>query len=276
MSNTYCAAIPQHTSSSLDLKTILKDGEILAEALGKILEDNLKSYEKYAEIAGNNKADILVYPEFGLLPSNFSLIPDKKHIYPICDTIPVDLNNITPEHKILYPASTWAKNNCLYIVINLSTLHGDDIYVTDVVFDRTGKIIAVYDKFNIFYKKKFSPPENYEVVTFETDFDVEFGLIICKDIIGKQPLSSLKEKGIKHYPYCAAEDWFGPVIAWGWSLMSQVTVLSGNLGDYVSIFQNGREKKKGIWEKVYIGDVEKSHNSTFRIDKSFPAFPFIG
>jgi hypothetical protein len=42
MSNTYCAAIPQHTSSSLDLKAILEDGEILAEALGKILEDTLK------------------------------------------------------------------------------------------------------------------------------------------------------------------------------------------------------------------------------------------
>jgi hypothetical protein len=276
MSNTYCTAIPQHTSSSLDLKAILKDGEISEEALGKILEGNLKLYEVYAETAGNNNADILVYPEFGLLPFNFPLILDKKHIYPICDTIPVDPNHITPEHKILYPASTWAKNNGLYIVINLSTLHGDDIYVTDVVFDRTGKIIAVYDKFHIFFKNLFSPPENYEVVTFETDFDVEFGLIICKDILGKQPLSSLKEKGIKHCPYCAAEDCFGPLIAWGWSLISQVTVLSGNLGDYVSIFQNGVEKKKGIWEKVYIGDVEKSPKSTFRADKSFPAFPFIG
>jgi len=276
MSNTYCAAIPQHTSSSLDLKTILEDGEILEKALEKILEDNLESYEEYAKTAGNNNADILVYPEFGLLPSCFSLIRDKKHFYPICDTVPIDLNNITQEHKILYPASTWAKNNGLYIVINLSTLHGDDIYVTDVVFNRAGKIIAVYDKFNIFYKNLFSPPENYEVVTFETDFDVEFGLIICKDIIGKQPLPSLKEKGIKHYPYCAAEKWLGPIAAWGWSLISQVTVLSGNLGDHVSIFQNGIEKKKGIWEKVYIGDVEKSPKSTFRIDKSFPAFPFIG
>lgn len=270
MNDTYRAALPIHESK-------------------QDLEQNLKKYEEYARTAGNPKpdkvlTDILVYPEFGLLPFDFSNM-DKKQLYPFCDTIPPDPLpcTIPPGHPILYPASHWASTNQLYIVIDLLTRHGEDIHVTDAVFNRDGKMIAHYDKFNIWTPQLFSPPSELKVTHFETDFSVKFGLIICADILIPGLHEKFKEMGIKHFPYCAAQNFLGAPIAWAWSAFCQVTVLAANLAtptskflkDSVGIFQNGKVvESPGVIENVFFGDVEKNPGIpfAFELDKAFPEF----
>uniref|UniRef100_A0A336MY47 CSON006165 protein n=1 Tax=Culicoides sonorensis TaxID=179676 RepID=A0A336MY47_CULSO len=70
-------------------------------------------------------------------------------------------------------------------------------YNTNVVFDRNGAIISKYRKFNLYGEKEVIHPLYPEAVTFETDFGVTFGHIICFDILFSEPTMDLVlKKGI--------------------------------------------------------------------------------
>ena len=64
-------------------------------------------------------------------------------------------------------------------------------YNTDVVFDKVGRIVARYDKRNLFRTEVdiFDTPE-LEIVSFETDSD-SFGIITCFDAIYEHPFIDL-------------------------------------------------------------------------------------
>ena len=64
---------------------------------------------------------------------------------------------------------------------------------TALAFDRKGRIIAKYNKFNLYgaETKVLNTPKSPEPVQFETDFGATIGLLICFDINFKQPLQNL-------------------------------------------------------------------------------------
>lgn len=155
--------------------------------------------------------DIVVFPEMtlnGILtavelpPSNF----DKAY----CDESTIPLGNLVKS------ISCAAKNGDRYIVVNIVTKtkcpdaemiadedprnctdsrDGFFYFNTNVVFDRRGVVISKYRKFNLFGEavdKPFKPA----LVTFKTDFGVEFGHFICFDLAFRYPALELVRRGI--------------------------------------------------------------------------------
>ena len=47
-------------------------------------------------------------------------------------------------------------------------------------------------------------PEIPEIISFRTDFDVEFGMMICFDILFEQPALPLLKKGVRHFVFPTA------------------------------------------------------------------------
>jgi predicted amidohydrolase len=120
-----------------------------------------------------------------------------------------------------------ARNNEIYVVLNIAEKEActepcpDDkvFYNSNVVFDRTGKIIARYlvllhnnyyckiylailyvnylitfyryRKTHLYEEPRFNVTAVPEVVTFDTDFGVKFGTFICFDILFSEPALNL-------------------------------------------------------------------------------------
>ncbi|EAT32634.1 AAEL015161-PA [Aedes aegypti] len=92
-----------------------------------------------------------------------------------------------------------------YLVINLSEIfdckscapHGYVWYNTNVVFDRNGAVIARYRKFNLLGEHGTERTYVPEIVTFETDFGVTFGLFTRSDVLFARPALELVKRDVK-------------------------------------------------------------------------------
>lgn len=81
------------------------------------------------------------------------------------------------------------------------------IYNTNVAFDRQGRVIARYRKYNLFGEKGTNHTDVPEPSTFTTDFGVTFGQFICFDILFQTPTLNLtRDLGITDILYSA--HWF--------------------------------------------------------------------
>lgn len=61
------------------------------------------------------------------------------------------------------------------------------LYNTNVVFDRQGRVIARYRKYNLFNEPGTNVTDKPEISVFETDFGVTFGQFICFDMLQEKP-----------------------------------------------------------------------------------------
>lgn len=57
-----------------------------------------------------------------------------------------------------------------------------------------GLLVARYHKHNLYYEESFNTPPQPEIITFETPFAGRFGLIICYDILFRDPTIALVEE----------------------------------------------------------------------------------
>ncbi|XP_058803521.1 vanin-like protein 1 [Phymastichus coffea] len=173
------------------------------ENLGEL---NAKNYLKILATAITYNVDIIVFPESSLSISTAknetvrrsqgaSYIPD-----PADKISPCDDKSESYEYS-LKAISCAAKEYQIYVLINhrekVNCTFGQGcptdgflIYNTNVAFDRKGKVIARYRKYNLFgeYEKNIS-----EAIptTFDTDFGVTFGTFICFDILFQKPTLNL-------------------------------------------------------------------------------------
>ena len=99
--------------------------------------------------------------------------------------------------------SCLAKNNTMYVVANFGDFQpcnktsSPDCpvdrhyqYNTDLVYDKTGKLVARYHKENLFYEFQFDKPNATEFVYFDTTFG-RFGVFTCFDIMFHDPAIAL-------------------------------------------------------------------------------------
>ena len=97
----------------------------------------------------------------------------------------------------LYELSCLAAEHNVYLAVNVgrNVVRDGEMkqFNTDVVFDRSGHITAVYDKRNLFMteKKIFNTPQ-LEIVTFQTEFG-KFGVMTCFDALYDHPFLDLVE-----------------------------------------------------------------------------------
>ncbi|KAJ8925418.1 hypothetical protein NQ315_009250 [Exocentrus adspersus] len=155
------------------------------------IEKNLEEYIHYIESARNNGVQIIVFPEYGLTgivtePADYAIdVPNVKSGTTFTDYRLQKLSNAAREHS-------------MYIVVNLlekaSSENNDAIYYnTNIVFDRTGEIIAKYRKINLYTEPNLTAGN--ETVTFTTDFGVTFGLLTSADILFYHPSKTIYSTG---------------------------------------------------------------------------------
>ncbi|KAA0203200.1 vanin-like protein [Hyalella azteca] len=172
----------------------------------QIFKRNIRSIEFYAAQAKILGADIVLCPEYGLEgldhhsrnQSVFSAL-SLAVPSPLESVAPCDVNSsvFDPLHEL----SCTARHQQLYLVVDLAekSCKNDTIaaecapdqlvyYNTQVVFDRTGVVVARYRKRHLFLEPKFSPsPDSMDAALFTSDFGVTFSLQICFDILFEDP-----------------------------------------------------------------------------------------
>uniref|UniRef100_A0A1A9WT10 CN hydrolase domain-containing protein n=1 Tax=Glossina brevipalpis TaxID=37001 RepID=A0A1A9WT10_9MUSC len=181
--------------------------EFRPEVAGTIdaLSNHLQAYK---EIIGSPEAedvDIIVFPE-GTLNNDFQLsyVPSKKDNIVPC--LLSEEENIYAD--FLIELSCAARTFKKYLVINLMekeicwinshdprqcSRNGLNIFNTNVVFDRDGRVISRYRKTHVYVKNRNTTYEQ-EYGVFETDFGVRFGHFICFDILFYTPAEELVER----------------------------------------------------------------------------------
>lgn len=171
-------------------------------------ELHLDAYEELIRSDEAKAVDILVFPEFTL-----NTISDPVYV-------PNPSRNLIPCHEDA-PRDLLSHLSCLaaevgkYIVINLSEIfdcesiptedprpcgpHGFHRYNTNLVFGRNGAVIARYRKFNLASENGTNRTYVPEIVTFETDFGVTFGLFTRSDVLFARPALELVKRDVKDF-----------------------------------------------------------------------------
>lgn len=174
---------------------------------------NLGVFQDVAKIAAQSGANILVFPEDGIIYGTANYIRAGLTEIPDPELLNQDSNNpcLQPElfgSEILRNLSCIARENNLYVVANFGTKQHcepksqvlnqvcpDIGYLalnTDVVLDQKGAYIKRYRKFNMFIEV-FDKAPSLELTYFDTPFG-RFGLFTCFDIMFERPAIELVEK----------------------------------------------------------------------------------
>lgn len=158
---------------------------------------------------------------------------------------PADDNTAHPALKMLSQA---ARNNSIYVAFNIheeySSRNKTFFYNTNVVFDRTGRVVARYRKYNLFSEVRFlNITENPEHMFFDSDFGVRFGTFTCFDILFREPTLKLKNYNVTDYIFPTW--WFSELPHLtaiqeqaGWSYATDSTLLAAG-GNDVSVGSTG-------------------------------------
>lgn len=180
----------------------------------KKLDMNTKRVVDIIQSDETADVDILVFPEAILNTERTGIyFSNSFDGHSLCEDPEV--------HSALRNISCAVRETGKYVVINLyidSNCTEDAIKFADhrpcsdpekltnlnnmaLVFDRHGAVIAKYRKYNLFSEKPVRRPLVPDVVTFQTDFNVTFGVFICFDLFFQEPPMTLVDAGIKHFVY---------------------------------------------------------------------------
>ncbi|XP_055594724.1 vanin-like protein 2 [Uranotaenia lowii] len=193
-----------HDDSSYLVGVIEFRPELLNMDIRQRTELHLEAYEQLIRSEEAQNLDIIVFPELTL-----NTLSDPVYVPEPPDAI-IPCRPDSPE--LLSRVSCLAAETGKYIVINLSEIfncdstpeddprpcgpHGFHRYNTDVVFDRNGAVIARYRKFNLFREPGTNTTHLPEIVTFETDFGVTFGIFTCFDLLFARPALELVKRDV--------------------------------------------------------------------------------
>lgn len=166
------------------------------------LADNLAAYMEILRSPEAKNLDIIVFPESTLNNDiEMTFVPDAAiNQTVLCNS---DDNDI---HEFLKHISCAARTANAYVVINIKekevctltsgstcAVNGLNIYNTNVVFDRAGRIISRYRKVHLFHEQ-INTTKVPEIAIFNTDFGVRFGQFICFDILFYTPAQEMVAK----------------------------------------------------------------------------------
>ncbi|KAM9963514.1 hypothetical protein ACTFIW_006745 [Dictyostelium discoideum] len=230
---------------------------------------NVKQYNSYAQIAKSQGAQIIVFPEYGLLGGAFAT---RDQVLPYLEVIPdphqssqpiIPCNNEDFDNKtILQSLSCIAIQNSIVLVADMgdvqycdnSTSINDDNnncptdgrfqYNTQVAFSEKGELLAKYHKSHLYGEPYFNPSSPPDPVIFSTNFNVTFGMFICFDILFEEPQKTLIQKyGIHNLVY--STEWVNVNYAYArgvqesWSKLYNANVLAANIGATSAISGSG-------------------------------------
>jgi pantetheine hydrolase len=269
-SSSYKGAVAQHA-------TYFGKG---TESIAELVSVNMDMYERHTQLAAANGAQIIAFPEFGLVPvsdGNRTQIGEMAENIPLANSLSIPCGNEQfVDRPILTRSSCMAISSKIVVMVNVvdsmpcpnsDPMCPDDaryLITTDVIFDETGMVVAKYHKSHEW--PGLMPPYNEAAeplqVTYKTSFGVEFGLFICFDIMFQKPAVSLVDAGVKHFLYAVKQGLIGEdTLISGWSKKYQTTMLSSNLAavvhDCSGVIVNG-ETLPAV--KIMLGDEYPEEN----------------
>lgn len=169
-----------------------------------VANENAKNYVTIVKKASEYNVDVIVFPESSLTtsprssttkgidyPLYSSYIPHPKEAEIPCG------NSTSTVIEAVKTISCAARNHSMYVLVNLREKEKcprDSFYYyynTNVVFDRTGAIVARYRKYHLFGDVGTNVTASPDISTFTTDFNVTFGQFICFDILFEEPALTL-------------------------------------------------------------------------------------
>eukprot|EP00164_Ancoracysta_twista_P011972 GFYU01018657.1.p1 GENE.GFYU01018657.1~~GFYU01018657.1.p1 ORF type:complete len:358 (+),score=94.66 GFYU01018657.1:58-1074(+) len=200
--NSYIAAVVEYSPSVFPVNATFDRDDAVA-----LLKENLGAYAKYVESAKAQGAQIIVFPEYGLMgwPSD-SWTRETMRMF--IETIPEEGSNPcndhsgSDEHMVSAAISCLAQQYKIVVVFD----HGDRqpcpgryaqydpkcdadgefMFNTAVAFDEEGTILSKYHKHHLYFEGKWydvEPKEAWTKAFFTTSFGVRFGMFICFDLI---------------------------------------------------------------------------------------------
>ncbi|CAL1273193.1 unnamed protein product [Larinioides sclopetarius] len=186
---SYTAAVFEHTGTGSK-----------NDSTADIVEKNLDFYKRAAEIARSKGADIIVFPEYGVVPYDtrkrmkqfLENVPNPLEV----ETTPCSTPDMYTDRPVLYTLSCIAQYNSMYVVANMGDIQnctgdpdcpadGTYHFNTNVVFDRSGTLLLKYHKEHPFFEQGIDIPKEKQVPVFKTDFGT-FATFICFDIVFKR------------------------------------------------------------------------------------------
>ena len=133
-------------------------------------------------------------------------------------------------------------------------IQGDSLFQTNVIFESDGNLIAKYHKQHLFKKEAeiFTVPKDktYRYITFRTNFNVEFSVFICYDILFCYPPLEMVKRGIKNFVYSAHwgnkyPHYMSNSVRQGWSWKNKVNILCS--GIHNKFEKHGSNGTKGVY-----------------------------
>jgi predicted amidohydrolase len=197
----------------------IKVGTVYFRPPGPTVEDNVKQMSKLLDQAGESGCRIVCLPEG----------------WPTCNTglgmTKVEANTIEGSASVMMAAK--AKQYGMYIISGLYNWSGDTLYNIAVLYDRNGKIQAVYKKVQLPDSESEQGAVPGDILpVFETDFG-KIGILICWDSAFPEVSRILALKG--------AEILFCPI--WGdvrgaesWKITAQSRSMDNGVYFVTSIF----------------------------------------
>jgi pantetheine hydrolase len=206
---------------------------------------NLDAYEAIAQLAKEDGANVILFPEDGILMGT------PKRIFPCLEEIPdpenlkggynpcLESNRFDQEFTILTRLSCIARRYGMFLIANFGTKEKKEneylMLNTDVVFDPTGAFIRRYRKWNPFTASEiFSKAPKLEHAYFDTDYG-RFGVFTCFDMLFREPAIELVER--YHIDTALFPTWWFdelPLLTAvqyqdGWSARNKVNLLAANI-----------------------------------------------
>lgn len=218
------------------------------------IRENLAFFNLATKRAAAEGAEIIVFPEDGLLFGARTRLEPVLEPIPDPDTLSSEQNNPCQspdlfDSYILKNLSCIARDNNIYLVANFGTRYNcapnsqiDEFRVcpengflalnTDVILDNHGNFLKRYHKFNM-YLEVFDKSPELEIVYIDTPFG-RLGIFTCFDILFKYPaLSLIEEKKVDTILFPTW--WFDelPILTAvhfqdAWSAANQVNILAAN------------------------------------------------
>ena len=172
------------------------------------MEVNLRVLREQVVEAASKGANIILLPEDAIHGFGFS----REFLWPFLEYVPSLADGSNPcledgdqDNWLLRELSCAALENSIYIAADMATKvpgcehcdnGGECFFNTLVVLDDSGRLVAVYHKFNLWTSELGTfdiDVEGPQLVTVDTPFG-RLGLAICADLIWKSPITDLAEQ----------------------------------------------------------------------------------
>eukprot|EP01133_Synstelium_polycarpum_P001428 gene1428-1657_t len=249
--NTYIAAVVEYSPAAFSFpQNITKE-----EAEGYMFL-NIKQYGIFADHAHGQGAEIIVFPEYGITGNTFE---SRDGALPFLEQIPDPTSSSEPVGIAYIPSqlTCMASQFDILIVVNMADIvpcnstdpncpaDGRYQYNTQVAFGNTGAVLAKYHKSHLYSGEAlvFNQPPVPLPVTFQSQFNVTFGMMICFDICFEEPQKSLVDSGVRNFVY--STEWVNANYAYARQMQQalsqygQANVLASNIGTMYPISGSG-------------------------------------